>query len=105
MNARFRVNSAFAITSRSFFVLSGVVTEGNVHIGDYLRAPFNLGVPVAGLELMLLRTWKEEPALAFRYQCAAELELWRSIDWEGQELEVVASAEAAGPALQMSNDR
>ena len=105
MKARFRVNAVFAIGSRSFFVLSGVVTEGTVHIGDYLCAPFNLGVPVAGVELVLLRTWKEEPALAFHYRNPAELALWQGIDWVGQELEVVESPQAAGPALQMSNDR
>ena len=105
MNARFRVNSVFAISSRSIFVLSGVVTEGIVHKGDYLCAPFNLGVPIIGVELVLLRTWKEEPALAFQYRSPDELALWESIDWVGQELEVVESPAAAGPALKMSNDR
>lgn len=105
MNARFRVNSVFVISARSFFVLSGIVTEGTVHQGDYLCAPFNLGVPIASVEWVLLLTWTEAPALAFHYRNLDELALWQSIEWVGQELEVVASSQAAGPVLQMSNDR
>jgi hypothetical protein len=105
MNARFRVEQTFAINLRSFFVVSGVVTEGEIAVGQYLCAPFNLGVPIEAIEWVLRRDYREEPALVFRYRDAAELARWKALEWAGQVLDVTTSLERAGPLIEMSNDR
>ena len=105
MSARFRVDHVFAIHSRSFFVVSGMVTGGELTVGQYLCAPFNIGVPVAAIEWVLRQDYTENPALVFRYRDPTELARWKALDWTGRELDVADTLDGAGPLIEMSNDR
>lgn len=91
MKAGFRVHGTFTLSSRSMFVVHGEITSGQVRSGMRVQHPAGLDVPVEGIDSVLLSAseGQEESALTFRYGDEAQLERWRGLRLEGQELQLV----------------
>src|SRR5687767_12114433 len=89
MTARFRAHGTFTVPGRGL-VVAGEIVDGIVKIGMTARVPsWPCNLTIAGVEL--IRSEDGIPAnvgLVFASQNDAEFARWKSLDLQGQTLEI-----------------
>ena len=104
MTARFLVEDSFPVRSRRIFVVHGQILDGVLRIGQRVRTPLGLDVPVSGVEFALLSATagRENPALTFTYESDAQLARWQALAMAGETLELADGVAGVGSDVRAS---
>jgi hypothetical protein len=104
MDARFAVEGTFQLESRRAFVVHGQIIEGVIQVGQHVRAPAGIEVPVSAIGFILLSATegRENPALSFCYRSEDELTRWRALILNGEVLELEEPRSVSEVALHLT---
>ena len=97
--ATFRVHGSFVLGARSFFIVRGVIADGEVREGQIVAQPEGIDAPVKSVERRLssVSGGGDQTALMFRFTSRAQLGRWEALARPGVELTLVDPADEDRP--------